>query len=117
MTVSNIEVVLAELKAMDEIDMALVISRSGMHIAGEIPDHVHAETFVAMSAILLGAAETATSEMKGDLSHVEIHLGKKTMVLTDTGKKGLLVVSIDGAVTPETLNKLKEHAKELVRVM
>ena len=74
MPISDVEEILAELRAMNEVDLAMVISRSGMHIAGEIPEQAHSETFVAMSAILLGAAETATRS--GDprliLVHVEV---------------------------------------------
>ena len=56
-----------------------------MHIAGDSPRGVHLETYVAMSAILLGAAETATAEMKDKLLYVSVELNRGKMVLTSAG--------------------------------
>jgi predicted regulator of Ras-like GTPase activity (Roadblock/LC7/MglB family) len=56
-----LEQVLDEVRSIPSVYEATVVSRSGMHIAGDAPKGVHLETFVAMSAILLGAAETATA--------------------------------------------------------
>ncbi len=50
--------VLNELRSLGEVSNAAVVSRSGMLIDGDAPDHIHMETFGAMMAIMLGAAET-----------------------------------------------------------
>jgi predicted regulator of Ras-like GTPase activity (Roadblock/LC7/MglB family) len=46
--------ILGELNSNSNIETSVLVSRSGMHISGAAPEGVHLETFVAMSAILLG---------------------------------------------------------------
>ncbi|MGD9963316.1 MAG: roadblock/LC7 domain-containing protein [Thermoplasmata archaeon] len=88
-----IDKILDEVRSIPSVYEATVVSRSGMHIAGESPRGVHLETYVAMSAILLGAAETATAEMKDKLQHVSVELSRGKMVLTSAGNRALLVVT------------------------
>lgn len=88
-----LEEVLDEIRAVPSIYEATIVSRSGMHIAGDAPKGVHLETFVAMSAILFGAAETATAELKDRLLYVSVELGRGKMVLASAGPRALLVVT------------------------
>ena len=89
---SELKNVIEELMDLDPVTSAVVISRSGMHIEGSAPGDVHLETFVAMSAILLGSAETAIAELKGELDNVVVQLNNAQMVLVSAGQKALLVV-------------------------
>ena len=41
--------ILGELNNNSEVISSVVVSRSGMHIAGEAPDGVHLETFVKVA--------------------------------------------------------------------
>jgi predicted regulator of Ras-like GTPase activity (Roadblock/LC7/MglB family) len=86
--------VLNELRSVGEISNAAVVSRSGMLIDGDAPDNVHMETFGAMMAIMLGAAETATSESKETLQHIDIELSNTHLVLMGAGQRILLAVFI-----------------------
>lgn len=88
-----LEHVLDEIRSIPSVYEATVVSRSGMHIAGDAPKGVHLETFVAMSAILLGAAETATAELKDKLQFVVIELSRGKMILMSAGPRALLVVT------------------------
>ncbi len=90
--ISQIEDVLHSIKQKEGITDAVMVSRSGMHIAGEVPPGVHTETFVAMSAILLGAAETSTSELKDKLKLVSIHLEHSTIFIETISNRGILVL-------------------------
>ncbi len=90
--VENLEEILGEIEKVNGITDALLVSRSGMHIAGDVPKGAHTETFVAMSAILLGAAETATSELKEKLLHVGIKLDKSIIVISTISARALLVL-------------------------
>lgn len=90
-------------KAIPSVYEATVVSRSGMHIAGDSPKGVHLETFVAMSAILLGAAETATSELKDQLQYVAVELTRSRMVLASAGNRALLVLTSTGEASTEEL--------------
>ncbi len=91
---NSIEKLLDGLKKNSDVTDATIISRSGMHIAGNVPEHAHRETFVAMSAILLGAAETATSELKEKLSHVTIELKNTYILILNCGPKALLAIKM-----------------------
>ncbi len=113
---NSLERLLEQLKENPDVEDVTLISRSGMHIAGNVPEHSHRETFVAMSAILLGAAETATSELKEDLSHVVIELKKSKILVLNGGPKALLALKIskDGNLdkilsdTPRIVSKMQD---------
>ncbi len=101
-------------KEMPSVYEATVVSRSGMHIAGDSPKGVHLETFVAMSAILLGAAETATSELKDKLEYVCVELSRSRMVLTAAGNRALLVLTASDDIGCEELaSKADEYAARI----
>ena len=61
MELERIEVMLNEIREIDGIKSTTLISRSGMHITGSVPQGAHLETFVAMSAILVFPARLAVS--------------------------------------------------------
>src|SRR5713101_1446618 len=84
--------ILKELKAVPGVSDAVLVSRSGMHIAGSVPEGAHVETFVAMFAILLGAAETATSELKERLDNVVIELEASRILIINDGPKAIFVL-------------------------
>ena len=87
-----LEGILKDLQSIPGVHDAVLVSRSGMHIAGSVPEGAHAETFVAMFAILLGAAETATSELRERLDTVVIELeASKILIITD-GPKAIFVL-------------------------
>jgi uncharacterized protein len=98
-----LEAILEEIRSVPSVYEATIVSRSGMHIAGDAPKGVHLETFVAMSAILLGAAETATSELKDKLHYVAVELGRGKMVLTSAGPRALLVVTASKDIATDLL--------------
>ncbi|MDG6220505.1 MAG: roadblock/LC7 domain-containing protein [Candidatus Thermoplasmatota archaeon] len=97
---------LSKIRKAEGIQAATVVSRSGMHVAGSTPEKVHMETFVAMSAIVVGAAETASSELKGDLKWVEIRTNTHTLVMTGLGKKAILAITANPEVKAEDLLSL-----------
>lgn len=111
-----IDKILDEVRSIPSVYEATVVSRSGMHIAGESPRGVHLETYVAMSAILLGAAETATAEMKDKLQHVSVELSRGKMVLTSAGNRALLVVTASlETQTAELAEKLKAFGEQIAK--
>ena len=98
-----LEEVLDNIKQSGGIADAVLVSRSGMHIAGKVPHGAHAETFVAMSAILLGAAETSTSELKEKLNIVTIMLEKSKVAIGVVSPKAVLVMKADKSMTDDDL--------------
>lgn len=109
-----IDKILDEVRSIPSVYEATVVSRSGMHIAGDSPRGVHLETYVAMSAILLGAAETATAEMKDKLQYVSVELSRGKMLLTSAGNRALLVVTASNEMqTAELANTLKSLGEKI----
>lgn len=90
--IAAIESILHEIEKNEGVQDAVLVSRSGMHIAGTVPKGAHSETFVAMFAILLGAAETATAELKERLDSVVINLENSRVVIINDGPKALFVL-------------------------
>ena len=87
-----IEAILQEMETGEGIEDAILVSRNGTYIAGKVPQGVHVETFAAMFAILLGAAENSTSELKEVLDHVVINLDSSKIVIVHAGPKALMVL-------------------------
>jgi hypothetical protein len=109
-----LEEVLDEIRSIPSVYEATVVSRSGMHIAGDAPKGAHLETFVAMSAILLGAAETATAELKDKLQYVVVELTRSKMILISAGQRALLVVTASKDMsTQELASKITVFAEKV----
>jgi len=109
-----LEEVLDEIRSIPAVYEATVVSRSGMHIAGDSPKGVHLETFVAMSAILLGAAETATAELKDKLQHVSVELSRDRLILVSAGPRALLVLTASKEIElKELAARAAEFAKKI----
>ena len=88
-----LEKVLVDLKKTGDVEASSVVSRDGLLMASDIPGGVHAETFAAMSATMLGAAETAANELKkGVPDRVIVESPDGKIIVTGAGGKSLLVV-------------------------
>jgi predicted regulator of Ras-like GTPase activity (Roadblock/LC7/MglB family) len=90
--IAALESILKEIEGLRGVHDAVLVSRSGMHIAGSVPDGAHTETFVAMFAILLGAAETATSELRDRLDTVVLELEASRIFIVNNGPKAIFVL-------------------------
>ncbi|UZE92569.1 MAG: roadblock/LC7 domain-containing protein [Methanosarcinales archaeon] len=92
-TIADLEKVLTDLRRTGDIEASAIVSRDGLLMASDIPESVHAETFAAMSATMLGAAETAVAELKkGIPDRLIIESKKGKVITTGAGPKVLLVV-------------------------
>lgn len=112
--VENLEEILEGIEKINGVSDALLVSRSGMHIAGDVPKGAHTETFVAMSAILLGAAETATSELKEKLNHVSIELDRSCIVINTISARALLVLKLaQDAQISKVLQEIRPHVQKM----
>jgi hypothetical protein len=116
-----LEKVLRDLKSIGDVEASAVVSRDGLLIAVDMSQNVNAEAFAAMTATMLGAAETATSELgKGIPDRVIVEGKEGKIVATGTGPKALLVVMADPKASlgllllemERTREKLKELLKE-----
>jgi len=106
--------IIKEIEDHPAVQDAVIISRSGMHIAGEVPRGVHMETYVAMSAILLGAAESATSELHDALKYIVVQLEEGKLVLAPAGKRALLVIKATPEGNPKELADVASNFSEQI---
>jgi len=108
------EEILAEIRNLPSVYEATAVSRRGTFIAGDSPKGVHLDTFVAMSAILLGAAEAATAELKDSLRYVVVELDRTTILLTSAGTRALLVVTSSKETSAcDLAEKVKDYAARI----
>ena len=116
-TVDMIDKILADLKKAGGVEACAAVSRDGLLIRSVMQKEQFAESFAAMSATMLGAAETATTELGKGVPHrviaesengrlIAVGGGPKALLVvivsSDTGL-GLILLELDKAAT-----KLKE---------
>ncbi len=90
---SQLEDILKEMKSTGDVEASAIVSRDGLLIAADISSSVNADAFAAMSATMLGAAETAMSELgKGTPDRVVVESPSGKIVAMGAGEKALLVV-------------------------
>ena len=88
-----LEETLNNLKNIGGIEASVVASRDGLLIHSTISRKLHAETFAAMSATMLGAAETATTELgKGIPERIIVESDDGKIIATGAGTKAILLV-------------------------
>lgn len=85
--------VLLDLKKVDGIECAAVATRDGLLMSANMLPGTHPETFAAMSATMLSAAEIVTSELKkGFTNRIIVESKDCRMIATGSGPKSFLVV-------------------------
>ncbi len=115
-----LEKILKDLKAIGDIEATAIVSRDGLLIAADIPQNVNAEAFAAMTATMLGAAETASSELgKGIPERVIVECKEGKIIACGAGAKALLVLMTNpraslGLVLFE-MEKASEKIKDLLK--
>jgi predicted regulator of Ras-like GTPase activity (Roadblock/LC7/MglB family) len=112
--VAAIETVLHDIERSLGVQDVLLVSHSGAHIAGSVPKGAHSDTFVAMFAIMLGAAETARSELKDRLESVVINMEGSRLIIINHGSKALFVLRTVKDADPRRLKaSLEPYAKQI----
>ncbi len=120
MPLDELDKVVSDMRRSGEIRAIAIASREGILVTSDMPPGVHAETFAAMAAIMLGAAETAALEMDiatPDRLIVETDEGR--LVVAGAGERMMLVVLADiraglGHVIVE-MNRAVARIKELFK--
>ncbi|MCJ2519718.1 MAG: roadblock/LC7 domain-containing protein [Candidatus Thermoplasmatota archaeon] len=107
--IPRIEEILKEIESLEGVNEAILVSRSGMYIAGTLPSNVHQETYASMFAVLLGAADTATSELEESLSSVVINMESSKMVVITNGPKAIYVLRVAQGVKIGHLRDTLRH--------
>nr|QNO43343.1 hypothetical protein HGIJHJJE_00008 [Methanosarcinales archaeon ANME-2c ERB4] len=85
--------VLADLGKIGDVEASAVATRDGLLMNADMHNMGDQETFVAMSATMLGAAETAAIELgKGIPNRVIVESDDGKLICMGAGPKALLVV-------------------------
>ncbi|HJH28892.1 MAG TPA: hypothetical protein C5S51_04255 [Methanosarcinaceae archaeon] len=85
--------VLLDLKKVDGIKSVAIATRDGLLIAENTLPGTHPETFAAMSATMLGAAETVTNRFKNDsVNRIIVESEDCRIVAMGSGPKSLVVI-------------------------
>ncbi|MBI0583904.1 MAG: roadblock/LC7 domain-containing protein [Methanomassiliicoccus sp.] len=103
---SPVRSALDQIKSQDHVLDASLVSRGGMYIMGGPLKGIHRETFAAMSAIIMGAAETTSAELKDKLSTVTVDLTEQTLLIVSVGNKYLVTVLMDRGGDREKIAEL-----------
>lgn len=86
------EKVLDDLGATGDIEASAVVSKDGLLMASNISSGTQPDTFAAMAATMLGAAETAVNELgKGKVERV-IAESKEIKIITSGATDNILLV-------------------------
>ena len=90
--IEMLEKILMDLKMTGEISGCAIVSRDGLLMASDIPQEVDGGIFAAMSATMLGTAETAASELvKGMPDKVIVESPSGKIIISGAGSSALIV--------------------------
>lgn len=90
----GISALLAELAELDGVKGAALVTRDGLPHEFRIPGSVNDEVFAAMSATLMGAAETALFELGGqEPERILVETGRLAFMVAPAGRDLLMVVA------------------------
>ncbi|MCD6126972.1 MAG: roadblock/LC7 domain-containing protein [Methanomicrobia archaeon] len=110
--------VLAELKKTVNVEASAIVTRSGLLISGDLPEDIGGETFAAMSATILGAAETATMEIKNEIpERVIVETEKRRVITVGAGEKALIVCITSDPDLKLVLSELKKAAEKVREIL
>ena len=118
-TIELVDKLISELKKAGGVEACAAVSRDGLLIRSSMQKEQFAESFAAMSATMLGAAETASTELgKGVPNRVIVESTQGRLIAVGAGPKALLVV----IVNPEAglgliLLELDKSAKQLKELL
>jgi len=92
-TIDMVDKLLADLKNMGGVEACAAASRDGLLIRAVIQKELFVDSLAAMSATILGAAETATMQVeKGVPNRVIVETDYGRLVVVGAGPKALLIV-------------------------
>jgi predicted regulator of Ras-like GTPase activity (Roadblock/LC7/MglB family) len=113
--IDMVDKVLADLKLVGGIEICAAVSRDGLLIRSNMQKERYAESFAAMAATMLGAAETASIELgKGVPNRVIVESESGRVIAVGAGSKALLVVTVNAETgLGLILLELEKAAKKL----
>ena len=117
--VQKVDKILGDLKNVGGVEACATASRDGLLIHAVMPKKQFGESFAAMSATMLGAAETATTELgKGVPNRVIVESEHGRLIAVGAGPKALLIVLVDSDTgLGLILLEIEKAAKKLKEIL
>jgi len=118
--IDMVDKLLADLKNIGGVEASIAASRDGLLIRGNMPKEKLLASLAAMSATMLGAAETATTQVeKGLPTRVIVESEYGRLIIVGAGPKALLIILANsnsslGLILIE-LDKSAKMLKELLK--
>ena len=111
--------ILTELNRSAGVNASAVVSRDGLLMSSVMPEDIDAEAFAAMTATMLGAAETAFSELKKGVAERVIVEGTHAKIIAmGAGPKALIVVLTDpDAPLGLALLKISDASRKIAKLL
>lgn len=118
-TIEMVENILTDLKKVGGVEACAAATRDGLLIRAIMHQEQFAESFAAMSATMLGAAETAAAELgKGVPNRVIVESDRGRLIAVGAGPKALLMVLVDSNTgLGLILLELEKSAKKLKELL
>jgi predicted regulator of Ras-like GTPase activity (Roadblock/LC7/MglB family) len=92
-TIDMVDKLLTDLKNIGGVEACAAASRDGLLIRANMQKELYIDSMVAMSATILGAAETATTQVqKGVPNRVIVETDYGRLIVVGAGPKALLIV-------------------------
>lgn len=119
-TIDMLDKLLQDLKGMGGVEASAAVSRDGLVIRANMQKEQFVESLAAMSATMLGAAETATTQVdKGVPNRVIVESDYGKLIVVGAGPKALLILLTGtdiglGLILLE-LEKSAQKLKELLK--
>ncbi len=118
-TIDMVDKLLADLKNIGGVEACVAASRDGLLIRSSMEKEQFVDSLAAMSATILGAAETATTQAeKGVPNRVIVESDHGKLVVVGAGHKALLIVlATPNAGLGLILLELEKSAKKLKDIL
>ncbi len=115
-TIGMLKKILRDIDNIEDVEESAIASREGLLIFSTISKKQHAEAFVAMSAAMMGAAETATTELGKDIpDRIIVNSRNGKIIATGAGPKALLLVMTKPNAGLELVMQEMTKASEMIK--
>ena len=118
-TIEMMEQILKEINKTGGIDASAIASKDGLLICSSLSEQQKAETLVAMSATMIGAAEAAAYELgKSIPDNIVVESKNGILIVIGAGPKAfLLVMARADASLGLVLVQLKKASEKIIQVL
>lgn len=88
----KLEKILADLKTIGNIEASAIVRRDGLMIASNLPSSIDSRIIAAMSAAIVGTAETSSAELqRGRFLQVIVESEGGKIISTGAGQLAILI--------------------------